>query len=277
MGTEASYPGIAPADRRGDAIRLHPLSLARTVGARYWLLALGLASWQALAASRVLDPLFFPPPSLVAETLAKLLWSGELPRALSATLARAILGLAAGVAAGGVVSILLCLSERLRVAAQPLISALFSTPRLTMLPMVMLVLGVNDTARLVMVAISVALVVVIQISDALRAVSRDYVDLAVNYGASRAVVIRKVYLPACVPQILTALRLSTGRALVMTISIEMLTSRNGIGSMIWTAWQTFSTEKLYASVSVAAAMGLISGGFFQALERRLIPWRDRAA
>ena len=162
-------------------------------------------------------------------------------RALCATLTRAGLGLLAGVVCGGLVSIVLSVSPMLRRAVQPLVSALYSTPRLTMLPMVMLVFGVNEASRLALVALSVGLVIVIQVSDAVRGVSRDYVDLATNYGASRAVIVRKVYLPACLPQIFTALRLCTGRALVLTISIEMLSSNDGIGSMIWMSWQTFAT------------------------------------
>ncbi|MFY9727091.1 MAG: ABC transporter permease [Bryobacteraceae bacterium] len=248
------------------------MRLVRFVGARSWLLALLLVCWQILAARRILDPLFFPPPSKVGAALWAMLLSGELGREVGITLARAGTGLLAGVVGGALVSILLCLSARLRTAAQPLVSALYSTPRLTMLPMVMLIFGVNETSRLALVALSTGLVMVIQISDAVRGVNRHYVDLAANYGASRAVIVRKVYFPACLPQIFTALRLCTGRALVMTISIEMLSSDDGIGSMIWMSWQTFATEKLYASVVVAALLGLLSGPVFHRLERRLVPW-----
>jgi ABC-type nitrate/sulfonate/bicarbonate transport system permease component len=248
------------------------MKLVRFIGARYWLLALLLAGWQYLSGFRVLDPLFFPPPTKVGATLWVMLVSGELGREAGATLVRAGVGLLAGVIGGALVSILLSVSARLRTATEPLVSALYSTPRLTMLPMVMLIFGVNEASRIALVALSAGLVMVIQILDGVRAVSQDYVDLAANYGASRAVIVRKVYLPACLPQIFTALRLSSGRALVMTISIEMLSSNDGIGSMIWSSWQTFATEKLYASVVVAAALGLSSGPAFHWLERRFVPW-----
>jgi ABC-type nitrate/sulfonate/bicarbonate transport system permease component len=248
------------------------MKLVRFIGARYWLLALLLAGWQYLSGSRILDPLFFPPPSKVGEALWAMVASGELGREAGATLVRAGAGLLVGVIGGVLVSILLRVSARLRTAAEPLVSALYSTPRLTMLPMVMLIFGVNEASRIALVALSAGLVMVIQILDAARAVSQDYVDLAANYGASRAVIVRKVYLPACLPQIFTALRLCAGRALVMTISIEMLSSNDGIGSMIWSSWQTFATEKLYASVVVAAALGLSSGPVFHWLERRFVPW-----
>jgi ABC-type nitrate/sulfonate/bicarbonate transport system permease component len=246
--------------------------MARFVGARSWLLALLLAGWQILSARRILDPLFFPPPTKVGQTLWAMLASGEMGREAGVTLLRAGAGLLAGVIGGGLVSILLSVSARLRMATQPLVSALYSTPRLTMLPMVMLVFGVNETSRLALVALGAGLVMVIQISDAVRGVSRDYVDLATNYGASRAAIVRKIYWPACLPQIFTALRLCTGRALVMTISIEMLSSNDGIGSMIWMSWQTFATEKLYASVLVAAMLGLLTGPVLRQLERRFVPW-----
>jgi ABC-type nitrate/sulfonate/bicarbonate transport system permease component len=248
------------------------MKFVRFVGTRLWVLAILLACWQILAQRRILDPLFFPPPSRILQAFPAMLADGELQRGLYATLTRAGLGLLGGVIGGGVVSILLCLSSRLRTAVQPLVSMLYSTPRLTMLPMVMLIFGVNNASRLALVALSVGLVIVIQISDAVRGVSRDYVDLAANYGASRAVILRKVYLPACLPQIFTALRLCSGRALVMTISVEMLSANDGIGSMIWNSWQTFSTEKLYASVMVAGTLGLLSAPIFRRLERHFAPW-----
>ena len=248
------------------------MRLVRSLGARAWLIALLLAGWQVLPACRILDPLFFPPPTKVGQTFWAMLASGELGRQAGATLLRAGGGLLGGVIGGGLASIALSVSARLRTASEPLVSALYSTPRMTMLPMVMLIFGVNETSRMALVAMSVGLVIVIQISDAVRSVSRDYVDLAVNYGATRAAIVRKVYLPACLPQIFTALRLCAGRALVMTITIEMLASDNGIGSMIWMSWQTFATEKLYASVLAAALLGLISGPAFHWLERRFVPW-----
>jgi ABC-type nitrate/sulfonate/bicarbonate transport system permease component len=253
------------------------MRLVRFIGARFWLVALLLAGWQFLSARRILDPLFFPPPTKLGATFAALLLSGELGRGLSATLARTCLGLFAGVVCGGLVSIVLCVSPRLRTAVQPLVSALYSTPRLTMLPMVMLVFGVNEASRLALVALSAGLVIVIQVSDAVRGVSRDYVDLATNYGASRAVIVRRVYLPACLPQIFTALRLCTGRALVLTISIEMMISNDGIGSMIWSSWQSFAIDKLYVSVMLAGVLGLLSGPMFQMIEHRFVPWRSGQA
>jgi NitT/TauT family transport system permease protein len=239
---------------------------------RTWLLLLLLAGWQFLTTLRLLDPLFFPPLYALAATLKSVTLSGEATHALEKTLFRTSIGFCAGALGGIVAAAVLSSVAWLRRAAQPVISALYSTPRLTLLPMVMLVLGVNETSRIVLVAIGVFLLVLIQVSDAIRRVSEHYIDMAVNYGANHLMVIRKVYLPACLPQIFTAFRLAFGRALVMTISVELLSCNDGLGSMIWSSWQTFATEKLYVSVGLAAALGLSCHAVFSALERRLVVW-----
>jgi len=248
-------------------------SLARSA----WLIALILAGWETLARLHVLDPLFFPPPSVLCVTLGSLILSGVAERQVMYTLQRTAIGFGIGAVCGFVASAILSLSTALRRASEPLISILYATPRLTLLPMVMLLFGVNDLARILLVALGTALLLLIQISDAIRAVNRDYVDMAVNYGAGRIMVIRKVYLPACLPQIFTALRISFSRALVLTISVELLNCDNGLGSMIWNAWQTFAIEKLYVSIALAGALGFLFQELFDGLEKRLVPWRERTS
>lgn len=241
-----------------------------------WLVALLLGCWEAMSRFRVLDPLFFPPPSALVATLGSLTLSGEAGHQVMRTLERTTVGFGAGVVWGVAASAVLLFSALLRRASQPLIAALYSTPRLTLLPMVMLLFGVNDVSRTLLVALSTALLIMIQISDAVRAVNRDYIDMAVNYGASRAMVMRKVYLPACLPQIFTALRLAFSRALLLTISVELLNCNDGLGSMIWNAWQTFAIEKLYVSIALAGTLGLLFQGLFHRIEQHLVGWRDAA-
>jgi ABC-type nitrate/sulfonate/bicarbonate transport system permease component len=242
-----------------------------------WLVALLLAVWEALTKFHVLDPLFFPAPSTLFLTLGSLTASGEVGRQVTRTLERTAAGFALGVVCGAAASAILSVSATLRRASDPLVAALYATPRLTLLPMVMLLVGVNDVARMLLVALGTALLMMIQILDAIRAVNRNYVDMAVNYGASPAMVIRKVYLPACLPQIFTALRLAFSRALVLTISVELLNCQDGLGSMIWNAWQTFAIEKLYVSIALAGALGLLFQELFRQLEQRLAPWKEPAA
>jgi len=247
----------------------------RSVPAAVWFFALFFTCWQALASLRILDPLFFPPPSRLFSTVGSLLASGELGREAGRTLTRASVGFGTGAVAGILAAALVSSWPWLHRATQPAIAALYSSPKLTLLPMLMLLVGVNETSRILLVGLSSFLLVVMQVSDAVRSVNPDYVNMAASYGAGQAMVIRRVYLPACLPQIFTALRLAFGRALVLTISIELLSGQNGLGSMIWSAWQTFAVEKLYVGVMLAAGLGLLFQALFRILERRLVPWERR--
>jgi len=242
-----------------------------------WLIIAILVAWEICSRTRLVDPLFFPAPTTLVATFATLTLNGTIGHQVAITLQRTAVGFAVGVICGAAASAFLSLSATLRRASEPLIAGLYSTPRLTLLPMVMLLFGVNNFARIVLVALGTALLMMIQTSDAIRAVNRDYVDLAMNYGAGRWMVIRKVYLPSCLPQIFTALRLSFSRALVLTISVELLNCDDGIGNMIWSAWQTFSIEKLYVSIALAGALGLTFQALFHRLETRFVPWKETPA
>ena len=86
-------------------------------------------------------------------------------------------------------------------------------------------------------------------------------------------IIRKVYLPASLPQIFTGLRRTLGKAPVITVAVELVSCPDGLGSMIWMAWQTFPTEKLYIGVIKAATLGVIFHSTLRCLENQLIPRR----
>ncbi|MCC7175211.1 MAG: ABC transporter permease [Bryobacterales bacterium] len=253
-------------------------SWRRLVGAAWWLLppAVFLAGWQALAARGALNPLFFPAPSVLAGACVEMLKSGELGAQVGATLLRMLLGSVLGAVAGLACGLSMGAVGAIRRSLEPFISALNSTPKLVLLPMLMLFTGVGETARIVPVALTSFVILAMHALDAVRGVNQAYVELARNYGAGRSALVRRVYLPASLPGIFTGLRLAVGRSLVITVSIELVGARNGLGSMIWMAWQTFATEKLYIGVIATATLGALFHRGLQALEARLIPWGSRA-
>jgi ABC-type nitrate/sulfonate/bicarbonate transport system permease component len=219
------------------------------------------------------DPLFFPPPSAIGAACARMAQSGELWRHLGATLSRMSVGLLIGSAVGVPFGILLATAARMRRTAEPFVSALNSTPKLTLLPMLMLFFGIGETPKLVLIAAGCFLTMAIQSMDAVTSINRAFVELAVNYGANRAALWRKVYAPSALPQVFTGLRLALGRALTLAVSVELVSSEKGLGSLIWMAWQTFSIDKLYVGVALAAALGMTLHLGLKRLETHLVPWR----
>jgi ABC-type nitrate/sulfonate/bicarbonate transport system permease component len=238
-----------------------------------WFPVVLVLAWQAVSSLRLVDPLFFPAPTRLLEVGRVLAASGELTVNLAATLLRCLTGFAIGGSAGLVSGIVMGVFPHMRRAGEPVISALYTMPKLSLLPLLMLLIGVGDAARLTLVALSVSLIVTINTLDGLRAVDRHYAEMAVNYGAKRWDIIRGVYLPSSLPQVFTGFRLGLGRALVTTISIELVSSESGLGHMVWMAWQTFAPEKLYVGVLLCAALGAAFHATLRAAERQVSPWR----
>jgi ABC-type nitrate/sulfonate/bicarbonate transport system permease component len=237
-----------------------------------WLPMGVLILWQVLASHGVVNALFFPAPSVLLFSGLQMLRSGELGVQVGATLSRMLLGSAIGVLGGLMCGLVMGAVGSVQRSLEPIVSALNSTPKLALLPMLMLFTGVGETARLVPIALTGFVVVSMHALDAVRGVNQAYVELARNYGADRSTLLRRVYLPASLPQIFTGLRLALGRSVVITISVELIGAQNGLGSMIWLAWQTFATDKLYIGVATAAALGAIFHNGLRYLEARMIPW-----
>lgn len=239
-----------------------------------WLPALILAAWEAGSAIGLLNRLLFPPPSTLISTAQDMIVRGEIQQHLNATLTRLSLGFLIGSFAGLACGVFMALAPWIRRSLEPVISGAYATPKLSLFPMVMLFMGVGEPARILLIGVGCFVLMAMHGLDALRSVNRRYVEIAVNYGADRLTVIRKVYLPASLPQIFTGFRIAVGRALTITVALELVNCPDGLGSMIWIAWQTFFTEKLYIGVILAAALGTLLHFSLKRLEAKLVPWKD---
>jgi len=193
------------------------------------------------------------------------------------TLHRMSSGAALGVLAGIACGLVMGASKPVRSAFEPLVSALNSTPKLAVMPLLLLVLGVGETARLVPIMLTGFVTLAMQALDAVSSVNPAYVETARNYGARRLDLLRWVYLPASLPQLFTGLRLAAGRCLVITISVELLGSPDGLGRMIWLSWQTLATEKLYIGIFTTTLLGVAVHRSLTYLERKAAPWAAATA
>jgi len=238
-----------------------------------WVPVLVLALWEAASALGFLNRLIFPPPSALAAAAADMISRGELQAQLAATLMRIAWGFLIGAFAGLACGVVMALVPFVRRSLEPVISGAYATPKISLLPMLMLFMGVGEPARISLLAVGCFVLMAMHGLDALRSVNRRYVELALNYGSSRLMVIRKVYLPASLPQIFTGFRIALGRALTITIALELVSCPDGLGSMIWMAWQTFYTEQLYIGVFIAATLGTLLHFSLKRLEANLAPWK----
>jgi NitT/TauT family transport system permease protein len=241
-----------------------------------WVPFAGLAAWETLAAVGILDPLFFPPPSDIASVAIEMLRSGEATAALHSTLFTMLIGYVIGCSTGLCCGLAMGRSEALRKSLETLLAALYSTPKLSLFPLLLLLLGINDAPRILITAVACFLVMAFHGQDAVKAVGRIYPEVAALYGARSMTLIRKVYLPAAMPTLFTGFRLAVGRAMVVAISVEMVSSNTGLGGLIWLSWQSFAVEKLFVGVALSGFMGAFFHVSLRWLEKRVIPWHAAA-
>ena len=238
-----------------------------------WLPAAAIVIWQLAAFSGLLNPLFVPAPTVLLSSAAAMTQSGELPSNAAATLGRAAAGFLIGAAAGVSTGLLMGSITSVRQSIEPIVSALNATPKLSLFPLLMLMFGIGEAARLTLIALASFIITAIHALDALRNIHPAWVEVARNYGASRWALFSLVYLPACLPQVFSGLRLAMANALVLAISCELVNPSSGLGSLIWLAWQTFSTDRLYVAILTTAVLGGSLHAALRALERRLVPWK----
>jgi len=233
--------------------------------------ALTVWEWQVRIGG--LSALFFPAPSTIALTLVRLLTSGELATHLSATLSRLFLGFALGGLPGLILGLAMGWSRRLRAIIDPLIAAAHPVPKIAVLPLIMIIFGIGESSKIVVVAVAVFFPMLINTMAGVRQISPIYFEVAENYGAGLFKVFTRVVVPGGLPLVLTGARLALNTALVLTIAVELVAAREGLGEMIWFAWQTLRTEELYASLIVIAALGISLNFLLQRLTARLVPWQ----
>ena len=232
-----------------------------------------LVLWELAVRVGLADARFFPPPSRIFSTLVTLTQSGELWKNTWASLQR----LFWGALIGGIPALLLGISmgiyRPLRAAIEPLVAATYPVPKSAILPLILLIFGLGEASKIAMVAIGVFYPVLINAVAGVLQISRIYLDVGKNFGASRWRVLTTIALPGALPLIMTGLKLGIGMGLILIAIAEMVGAKSGLGYMIWNAWEILSVETMYVGLLVIAVLGYIFTLLLNELERWIIPWK----
>ncbi len=235
-----------------------------------------LVMWQAAADTHWIDPKIFTPPTTIARSAGHLIAAGTLQSDLAITLARLVVGFAVGAAAGIVVGILLGLSRPLRSAFSPLFTGLYAFPQIALLPLLLVIFGVGETAKVLTVVAVTFFVLEINVVRAVRGFDPRLVEAGHAYGARRLRLFRHVLLPGIMPAIFTGLRVSIALALVVITATEFVASTNGLGYLVWNSWQLFEPDYMYVGLITIALVGVVLTGIIVAAERLALPWLRRS-
>ena len=232
-----------------------------------------LVAWEILSSAGKVSQLFFPSPSTVVETFFRLLAGGELAPNIAATLSRVFLGFITGGLAGLILGLCMGWSRRLRTAVDPVVAAFHAVPKIALLPLIMILFGIGETSKVVVIAVAAFFPMLINAMAGVRQISPIHFEVAENYRATSIKVFTRVIFPGSLPMVLAGARLTLNVSLLLTIAIELISAQEGLGAMIWLAWETLRTEELYVGIAIAAFLGIGFNFILQRAAHYLTPWR----
>jgi NitT/TauT family transport system permease protein len=248
--------------------RISPLSILTPVAL--------LILWEVSARMDWMDTRIIPPPSAIAGELVTLISSGEIWPHLLATTARFLVGTVVGVVPGVLLGMTMGMFPRVRAALQPLIMLFYPLPRIALFPLMLMIVGLNERANILMIALGPFFTMLISTMAAVLSIDRLYKDVAASFNTRTRDLYFKVMLPASLPTIFSGLHISIGLALMTTTAVEFLNAETGLGYLIWHSWQILSIKLSLTCLILSGLIGAIFYGLFQQLERAMLVWQADA-
>ncbi len=235
-----------------------------------------LLIWEAVGTSGLVDPLFISSPSQVVMTGYTLMHDRDFWQDLAVSGREFLLGYAAAVAVGVPLGLALGLSRRLRYLLGPFVDTLNAVPRVTLLPLIVIWLGIGIWSKVVVVFLGAVIPVIVSTQAGVKTSEARFIRVARSFSASRMKIFSSIILPGTVPFIFTGLKYGAGRALLGVVVGELYASTAGIGHMIAEAGNTFATDVVFFGVAIFMATGLVVVALLDRLERRFERWRPEA-
>lgn len=246
----------------------------RLISQVYPLLVI-LAIWELVARMQWVDPLFLPPFSASLRTMVTgLIGSRILLLDAAYSLWRAFAGLAIGGGIGVLTGMLMARYPRIDQFVDPIVAALFPTPKLALFPLLMVWLGLGESSKVALIAISAFFPVTINTYAGMRSVDKFLIWNALSKGANNVQLLTRVMIPAATPFIFAGWRVATSFSFLLAVASEMLSANNGLGYRILFSQRTYEPEMLYAALLLVASLGFTVDRLVGLLGRRLLVWQE---
>jgi NitT/TauT family transport system permease protein len=241
---------------------------------RLGAVAVLLLAWEAVAGAGIFPKVFLPAPSSVAVELWRMGLSGDLWRNAQPSLLRILTGFAIGAGAGVALGTVAAVSTRAEAVVDPLVALAYPIPKIALLPLIVLWLGIGEASKVAVIAVGAFFPVFISAVTGLRGASPSLMRAATSLGATRWQVIQKVMIPSALPVLFAGLRLAAGMSLLLVVSAEMIAATRGLGYLILYAGDLLQTTRLMAGIAVLSALGLFSTWVLRWVERLVVRGTD---
>ena len=214
-----------------------------------------------------------PAPSQVAQTLLYLAQHGLAEHIASSTL-RVLAGFVAGALLAVLLGAAVALSRRTAALLDPSFQALRAIPSLAWVPLLLLWFGIDETPKLVLIAIGAFFPVYMGTVSGMRGVDRKLVEVAQLYRLGHVGLVRHVLLPAALPAVMTGLRNGLSLAWMFMVAAELIAASRGLGYLLSDGRETSRADIVLAAIVLLAVLGKVSDSLMLRLEGRALAWRD---
>jgi NitT/TauT family transport system permease protein len=229
--------------------------------------AMFLAVWQALA--WIINRPIMPPPGVVLPVFARLL-PGELGQHLLASTGRVLAAIALATVTAAPIGLGLGQMRQLDRIFNPLIAIVYPIPKIVLLPVIYVLMGITDFSKVFLIALIVFFQVLVVVRDQAASLHPELIQSVRSLGAGRRALFRFVYLPASLPAVLTALRVTVGTAIAALFIAEQSLTQYGLGYfIIIKTYQVLRYPEMYAGILAMSLLGLVLYFGIDALERRV--------
>jgi NitT/TauT family transport system permease protein len=244
--------------------------------AKWYSIPLLLALWQAAVASGFVESKLLPSPTQVWSVLVSELGHGDLAYHTAVTIARALVGFALAALVGVPFAAAMARSAPWRSLFEPIFFLGYPVPKIALFPVFTYIFGIGAPSKIAFTFLECLYPIVVTCFFGFRGIQTRLIWTAANFGASRAVILRRVVLPAAMPSIFAGLRIALPVAIIVVVITEMIGDSIGLGYYI-TIWSTrFSFANVYAAILVIGVCGFVLDRCLLLLRHRLIYWQREA-
>lgn len=269
---EVAAPEISAEDQPGrPKLNFYQRHESSILGGIAVVLTLGV--WQAFWSAGKISPLFFSGPSAIATRFWDSLLHGQLSTDLEYSGANYAIGLALAIVTGIVLGVIVGWYRRVEMILGPFLTALYATPRLAMMPLIIIWFGIEMKSKVFIVFLSAVFPILINTIGGIRAIDRDLLRAARAFCASDWQIFKTLAIPGSVPYILTGIRQGVSLGLIGVVVGEMFGGSKGIGYIVNYGGQTFATDTVFMGVLIIAFAGIALTAVTERLERHFSRWR----
>ncbi|CAN7324892.1 ABC transporter permease [Bosea sp. LjRoot90] len=232
--------------------------------------------WEILVRAGLANGRLMPPPSVVGKTLWQLAASGELWTHALATLWRVAAGFGIGAAVGTALGALTGALPLARGLLDPTLQALRAIPSIAWVPLFILWFGIFEASKVALIAVGVFFPVYLGVAAAILSIDRKIVEVGRVFRLGRLAMVRRVLLPAILPDWFTALRGGLGLGFMFVVAAEIMGASEGLGYLLVDGQQLGRPDTIIAAIIAFAVLGKLADGLLLAITRPFLAWQDTA-